>query len=102
MAVLFISSCASDTIEPFPDDECADTEISLSSDIVPIIEVNCATRGCHLDRQSPLLNTSDAIIQHAARIQARTTAGTMPPSGALSRSLVSQINCWVENGAQDN
>ena len=103
LALVMTWACTSDTIEPFADDDdCSEVDVSLSSDIVPIIEQNCATSGCHLDRQSPLLNTSEAIIQNAARVRARSVAGTMPPSGPLAGDLVSQINCWVENGAQDN
>jgi len=82
-------------------EEC-DPEISLASDIKPIIDRNCAVSGCHLDRQNPLFNDNAAIISNAQRILARTSAGTMPPAGALDAELVAQISCWVDAGAMDN
>ena len=82
--------------------EDCDPEISLADDIRPIINRNCAIAGCHLDSQSPLFDSNAAIISSAQRILARTSAGTMPPSGALDSDLVAQIACWVDAGSPDN
>lgn len=95
----FIFSCSDD--EPSVTEECDDS-ITLSQNIQPIVEQNCAIAGCHLDSQAPLFTDSDDIIANANRIKARTSAGTMPPSGAISSTLVSEIACWVDNGAIDN
>ncbi|MFY0686818.1 MAG: hypothetical protein JXQ90_06615 [Cyclobacteriaceae bacterium] len=76
--------------------------VSLDADIVPIIELNCAKSGCHLNNQSPLMDTKDAMIAAASKIQNRTTAGTMPPSGPLDQHDIELISDWVDCGAPDN
>lgn len=76
--------------------------VSLADHIMPIIENNCAISGCHLDTRSPLYENSDDVIAAAERIRVRTTAGTMPPSGALDAEDVAMITAWVECGAEDN
>ena len=78
--------------------------VSLETDIMPIISTNCAVSGCHADTRSPNLNTSEQIIGSAERIQARTSAGTMPPAGRpdLTDDEIALISCWVEDGAQNN
>lgn len=77
---------------------------SLSSDIVSIINSNCAIPSCHGGSRSPSLGTPQAIIANASRIQARTSAGTMPPAGRtpLSSTQIQLISDWVDCGAQDN
>ncbi|MEQ8241143.1 MAG: SprB repeat-containing protein [Cyclobacteriaceae bacterium] len=77
-------------------------EIRLSTQIVPIITSNCATPSCHGGSQSPNLSNNNNIIASANRIKARTTAGTMPPSGSLPQSEVDLIAGWVDCGADDN
>jgi hypothetical protein len=76
--------------------------VSLTDDIAPIIAANCAVSGCHDGSRSPNLTSNSGIIGSASRILARTSAGTMPPSGALSSNLVDQIECWVNDNAPDN
>lgn len=76
--------------------------ISLASDIMPIINNNCATNGCHANSQSPLLTSESSVIAAASRIKARVEAGTMPPSGSLPESQVQAISDWVDCGATDN
>ncbi len=76
--------------------------VSLSADILPIINQNCATSGCHLNSQSPLLNSNSAIIAASGRILSRTERGTMPPSGKLPDAQIELIRNWVECGSLDN
>ncbi|MFT6867661.1 MAG: hypothetical protein ACJA08_002504 [Cyclobacteriaceae bacterium] len=78
--------------------------VSLATDIMPIINQNCALSGCHAGSQSPNFTSSANIIANAARIKFRTSASSnqMPPSGKLSASLIDQIACWVDDGALDN
>ena len=76
---------------------------SLSADIAPIITQNCAVTGCHVAGSiSPNLSTNAGILAKANRIMARTGAGSMPPSGALSSVDVAAIACWVNDGGLDN
>ncbi|MEL7146883.1 MAG: hypothetical protein AAFO69_10975, partial [Bacteroidota bacterium] len=77
-------------------------EITLSGTIMPIVSSNCAVSGCHANAVSPRLNTAQDIISAAGKVQARTMAKTMPPSGPLSDQQIEQIKCWVEEGALNN
>ncbi|WP_421875083.1 SprB repeat-containing protein [Marinoscillum sp.] len=76
--------------------------VSLASDIAPIIEQNCALSGCHANSQSPNLSSLENIRTNASRIQSRTSAGTMPPSGKLPDAEIDLITCWVNDGAPNN
>ncbi len=76
--------------------------ISLDDDIMPIISTNCAISGCHGGSRSPNLIDAADVIENASRILARTSAGTMPPSGKLSDNLINQIECWVNDGTPSN
>ncbi|GAB4328246.1 MAG: hypothetical protein OHK0038_02080 [Flammeovirgaceae bacterium] len=55
--------------------------ISLTTDIVPIINTNCALSGCHGSGQTgrPDFTKKENIISSAASIKERTNSGTMPP-----------------------
>ena len=92
-------------------DGCTDTGnfelfsgVSLETEIMPIIEANCAVSGCHGNVQSPLFGSKEAVRGSAARIEARTSAGTMPPAGRedLTQAQIDLISCWVEDGAPNN
>ncbi|MFT4736795.1 MAG: hypothetical protein ACJAZM_002552 [Cyclobacteriaceae bacterium] len=76
--------------------------VTLTDDVQPIINNNCAVSGCHNGTQSPNLSSMSGIVGSASRIRVRTTAGTMPPTGSLAQSQVDAITCWVEDGAQNN
>lgn len=80
------------------------TGVSLATDVMPIVESNCAVTGCHNGSRSPNLSSGDAIIGSASRVKARTSAGTMPPSGrpSLTASEIELIACWVDDGAPNN
>ena len=73
--------------------------------IQSIIDANCATSGCHNGTQSPNLTTAAGIQSNANRIQARTSAGTMPPASSgktLSSAEIAAITCCVNDGAETN
>lgn len=81
--------------------------ISLAEDVMPIISNNCAVSGCHMDAQSPLLNSAEEIIEQAGRINIRAQglqegAQSMPPSGLIAEDLQEQIACWVLAGSLNN
>lgn len=79
-----------------------EASVSLSTDVMPIITANCAIPSCHGGSRSPNLSGSTNIIASANRIKARTSAGTMPPSGSLPQTQVDLIANWVDCGAEDN
>mgnify|MGYP000253524894 CR=1 FL=1 len=67
-----------------------------------IISSNCAVSGCHNGNIFPNMTTDATIQAQASRIQARTGASTMPPSGSgfsLTQQEIDDISCWVEDGA---
>lgn len=78
------------------------TNTSLSSDIMPIVEKDCAISGCHNGSQSPRLTTPEAVIQNAGRIKSETQAGSMPRNRTLSDQEIDLIACWVDDGALNN
>jgi len=80
------------------------TGVSLSADIQPIIQNNCAVTGCHSGSQPPNFSDKQNILNNASRIKSRTSAETMPPSGRedLTEQEIALIACWVDDGALDN
>lgn len=80
------------------------TGVSLSADIQPIIQNNCAVTGCHSGSQPPNFTDKQNILNNASRIKSRTSAGSMPPSGRedLTEQEIALIACWVDDGALDN
>ena len=94
------------------DEECCNDDgtfeilsgISLESEVMPVIEANCAVTGCHGSSQSPLLNTKEQIMANAERIKSRTSSGSMPPPERedLAQEEIDLITCWVEDGAANN
>jgi len=86
-------------------DVACDGETSLSADVMPLIESNCAVSGCHLASQSPALSSTSGVLNNSSRIRSEVAAKTMPPAGS-GQSLTDlereTIICWVQQGALDN
>jgi hypothetical protein len=109
-ALLLISlSCASESEDqlPTPDNtRCEDSNVKLSTDILPIIQQNCAVSGCHVSGTGRAdFTVKDNILQFASTISAHTQSGFMPPAGSgMSITAVQKelIYCWVSKGALDN
>ncbi|MEB2782544.1 2-polyprenyl-6-methoxyphenol hydroxylase [Algoriphagus persicinus] len=109
-AFLLISiSCSSESEDRLPPPSsvrCEDSNASLSADIVPILQQNCAVSGCHVDGTGRAdFTVKDNILQFSSQIRANTQSGIMPPASS-GRSLSSEqkelIYCWVTAGAKDN
>ncbi len=79
-----------------------DSQTSLSGDVEPIIDVECAITSCHNGSESPDLRTSSAIITNASQIKSVTQSGFMPRNGSLTSSQKDLIACWVDEGARNN
>ena len=73
--------------------------ITLAEHIKPIINTNCALRGCHGNSgRDPNFTVEENILDYAQRIQERTTEGSMPPPYSpysLTPEEIAQIACWV-------
>ncbi|MCV9386567.1 hypothetical protein [Reichenbachiella ulvae] len=79
------------------------TEVSLSTDVVPILDGNCAVSGCHVTgRTSPDLSVKSNIISNASSIKSEVVSGRMPRGGSLSNTEIGLISDWVDQGAKDN
>lgn len=79
--------------------------VSLDSDIMPIINMNCATASsCHGAGAAgrPVFTTKSIVIEKASRIKARTSEKSMPLGSSLLQSQIDAIACWVDDGAPDN
>ncbi|SMD32788.1 SprB repeat-containing protein [Reichenbachiella faecimaris] len=70
------------------------------STVEGIIKNRCTS--CHGSSASPSFGSFEEISNKASRIMARTSAGTMPPSGSLPQSEIDAIACWVNDGALSN
>lgn len=79
---------------------------SFASDVLPIMELRCATSGCHVSGGSaPFVIEGFADVQpRAASIRARVSGRTMPPAGstALTDAQIATIVDWVDGGAPNN
>jgi SprB repeat len=78
------------------------SETSLTLDIKPIIDANCAVQDCHAGSESPDLRTKAAIVTHAVNIKKLTQSGEMPREGSLTAEQKALIACWVDEGAENN
>lgn len=78
------------------------SDVKLSTDIMPIINNDCAISGCHNGSVSPNLTTSSAVVQNADRIKNETQARTMPRNRSLTQNEIDLIACWVDGGASNN
>lgn len=76
--------------------------VSLSEDIMSIIENNCSVNGCHNGNQDPDLRTTTTVRNYALQIKEQTQSGNMPQGGTLPPAQIEAIACWVDDGAEDN
>lgn len=87
--------------------------VSYSVDIVPIMTNNCSTKGCHTStgtgkgdftNYAGVASKADAPVGNGS-IRARALNGNpswMPTGGPIADSLRQKIDCWLQQGAQNN
>lgn len=82
-------------------------EVSFSTDIFPIIQMSCATTGCHT--QGGFANGFfedyagiNAKVNNGSLKQRVLVEGDMPPGGSLSDKDLAIIKAWLDNGAPNN
>ncbi len=80
---------------------------SWASDVMPIIDSNCAVSGCHNGDNGSIPNFTvfNTVQTGAENIKSRTGNRSMPPSTSgltLSNDEIELIACWVDDGAQNN
>lgn len=88
------------------DERCNEIMSTLSENVIPIINTNCAISGCHVSGgQFPNLTVKENIISNASTIRNHTESGFMPAAESgltLTASQKDDIFCWVQGGALDN
>lgn len=78
-------------------------EVFYASQIRPLLDTNCQLSGCHGSNPSlPTFATYANVKANALGIKFRTSAKTMPPTGALPDSQIQLIANWVDQGAPNN
>ena len=108
MLSCFSFSCSNENEEDLlpKDDRCEDQTVTLSGDIIPIINQNCAVSGCHVSGTGRVnFSLEENIIAKARQIRSFTESSFMPPQASgkkLSDVEKELIFCWVERGALDN
>lgn len=84
----------------------ANTGIGYSGTIKPILDTNCNVTGCHNGDLGSNRDwrTYTSVKNDAASIKSRTINKSMPPAGStpLTADQISQITCWVDDGALNN
>ena len=103
--LVVVSACGNENIEDLAAVGPCD-DVSLTTDVIPIMDVNCTFSGCHLNSTSiPDFSDPDVIIANASRIKARVINRTMPPSSSgltLTQEEINTISCWVDSDAPNN
>lgn len=90
---------------------CTSNELSFKNDILPILEPNCASSGCHNDKSRKhnisVLNIED--VKNAATkgellgtIKHEKGYPKMPMfKPKLKNEDIQKIECWVKNGMKE-
>jgi hypothetical protein len=100
------SGCFYDKEETLYPEKSANTPVTFSGDIQPLISQNCALSGCHATGgQSPSLTSYQLIASNRDKIMARAVNGApspMPASGLMSKSNRDKLATWISQGALNN
>lgn len=105
---ILLISCQKDPISTV---DCTGLEVSYNADIKPILDVSCATSGCHnsVSKQAGIdLSTYNGVKNVSLQdrflgaIQHKKGFSPMPKNSAkLSGDKIDMITCWVQNGAAE-
>ena len=99
LLVLGLATSCGDKVDPVKD-SCGTTgSIGYDQNIGPLTRDNCTV--CHSAQgtgQIPLLETYQQVVDNATKAAARVSAGTMPPTGALSAANKCLFSAWVTQG----
>jgi hypothetical protein len=99
MGLVSFLSCTTDKFETDP---CF--AVSYLETIRPMVESKCATSGCHVEGFQPGDFTKYEVLKQKAadgKIQLMVfNLGIMPPLHNLTETEKSQLQCWIQSGAQ--
>lgn len=81
----------------------ANTGVSWSAQIKPIVDISCAKTGCHVAGTGRIDLTKFSVVKsNALQIKTRIGNKSMPFDGALPADQIQLITCWVDDGALEN
>lgn len=93
--------------ELYPSTYCDTTLVTYATKVVPIIQANCATPGCHVNG-----GQGSGDFTNYAGVKAKVDNGefqadvfvnkTMPPSSSMSSCDIQVLKIWVDHGAPNN
>lgn len=97
------TSCRKDKVENYPNANCVDT-VSFNNEILPLIQNNCT--GCHDNQNGYSLTNHANISSNASAVigSMRHNGYKLMPDGgpALPDSVIQRVECWVNQGKQNN
>lgn len=110
---LLMVSCKHDPIAPI---DCPNGIVSFASQVQPIINQNCNVSGCHGDMNEapfPLMTfqqIDSAVvycnllmsIKHQTPTPMPRIDPLLPDAGMLPDSVIKIIECWINQGRQNN
>jgi hypothetical protein len=119
-----LGSCAynkSEGIKPLPPNCPPADSVSFSKNILPILNNNCSTSGCHTGVNAEANFNLDASVAFTTLTNPRkgyintenpklsvlysslvSVSQPMPPNGRLSDCELDQIVSWMKNGAKND
>ena len=108
LSILFLNSCYNDNEEElYGPVSCDVTDITYSTDVLPIINASCATTACHASG-----GTAPGNFNNFNELKAKVDNGTfenrvliqknMPPNAQLSDCDLDILQAWLDNGALNN
>lgn len=106
LSLLLLGACTYDNEEDLFGENNCNSSISFTQNVQPIIAAHCSLPGCHISgAQPPNFSQTSTIINRAASIRNRTQNRTMPPAASgitLTEAEIQTIDCWVQQGANEN
>jgi len=108
LASLSLGGCYYDVEEElYPGSFCDVANVTWSGTIKPIVDLTCATPGCHVAG-----GTGPGNFTTYAGVKAKVDDGSfrsqvlvsqaMPPTGPLGSCSLQQIDIWLNAGAPEN
>lgn len=102
--LILMESCKKEKKEDVID--CSGVSPSYNSDVMPIINANCLSSGCHNTGSSNGDYTSYSGLKAVASsgtLESRVvTNKTMPATSPLSLEDRKKIKCWINSGSPNN
>ncbi|HBH05689.1 MAG TPA: hypothetical protein DDX92_03705 [Flavobacteriales bacterium] len=105
--VAYFSSCYYDIEEElYPEPSCNLENLSYDGEIKVLIDMSCATSGCHVENTGrvPMTNYDEVkALVDDGRLRTRAIERQdMPPTGPLPACEMTQLDMWISAGAPES